>query len=157
MAEPSITHAQRWLDAYDREAGSLNTVVEWAHEEGGATIGLTTGVLRALVNLATQAEFARTLRLGRPSAAADPAVHTPERIAAYLTARGWSQRRDIPWLWDRDGNPTKESVHVHQEPSASDYAKRVGLLAQDLASVYETGELQVLADIEAAEVPDGAV
>jgi hypothetical protein len=97
---------------------------------------------------AARLALARSYRLASPSKAVDRAVHTPERVAAYLTARGWSPRPKERNLWDSaDG---RETVHVHYVATASDYAKRTGLLVSDLASVYKTGELQVLADIAEA-------
>jgi hypothetical protein len=90
---------------------------------------------------------ARSLRLASPYLAVDPTVHTPERVAAYLTARGWRQREAEPGFWDLGG---LETVFVHRVATASDYARRTGLLASDLASIYKTGELQILADIAEA-------
>jgi hypothetical protein len=90
---------------------------------------------------------ARSYRLASPSKPVDPAVHTPERVAAYLTARGWRQRAKERSLWDLDG---RETVHVHAVATASDYVGRTGLLVSDLAAIYGTGELQVLADIAVA-------
>jgi hypothetical protein len=92
-------------------------------------------------------DHARSLRLASPYMAVDPAVHTPERVAAYLTARGWRQREAEPGFWDLGG---LETVLVHRVATASDYAGRTGLLASDLASIYKTGELQILADIAEA-------
>lgn len=96
--------------------------------------------------LLARLDRARSFRLASPSTAVDPAVHTPERVAAYLTARGWARRAKGP-LWDLGG---LETVHVHNTATAPDYVKRTGLLVSDLASIYKTGELQVLADIAAA-------
>lgn len=96
----------------------------------------------------TLLDKARSFRLAAPSAAVDAAVHTPERVAAYLTARGWQQRATEPTLWDSiDG---RETVHVHRVGKARDYKGRTGLLVSDLASIYGTGELQILADIAEA-------
>lgn len=92
---------------------------------------------------------ARSLRLGHPSEAVDPAVHTPERIAAYLTTRGWSECDRFGHHWITDEWP-EVVLTVHTVASAADYAKRTGLLAKDLADLEGCGELQVLADIEAA-------
>lgn len=98
--------------------------------------------------LLAQLDRARSFRLASPSTAVNPEVHTPERVAAYLTARGWVRRPKDRNLWDlADGS---ETVHVHSVADAPDYAKRTGLLVSDLASIYGTGELQVLADIEEA-------
>lgn len=90
---------------------------------------------------------ARSYRLASPSKAVDPAVHTPERVAAYLTARGWQPRLKERNLWDLR---TEQTVFVHGVATASDYAVRTGLLVSDLAAIYGTGELQILADIEAS-------
>lgn len=94
--------------------------------------------------LLAKLDQARSYRLASPYLAVDPTVHTPGRVAAYLTARGWRQRTAEPGFWDL-GN--QETVFVHRVATASDYAGRVGLLASDLASIYKTGELQILADI----------
>lgn len=90
---------------------------------------------------------ARSFRLVHPFMAVDPAVHTPERVGAYLAARGWRRRVKEYNFWDLD---TRKTVFVHREATASDYASRTGLLVSDLASIYKTGELQVLADIAEA-------
>jgi hypothetical protein len=96
---------------------------------------------------AARLAIARSFRLAHPFMAVDPAVHTPERVAAYLTARGWQQRENERGFWDLGDD---ETVFVHRVATASDYAGRTGLLVSDLASIYKTGELGVLADIEEA-------
>lgn len=99
---------------------------------------------------AARLAIACAFRLAHPFMAVDPAVHTPERVAAYLTARGWQQRENERGFWDLGDD---ETVFVHRVATASDYAGRTGLLVSDLASIYKTGELGVLADI--AEAGDG--
>jgi hypothetical protein len=115
------------------------------------TIGLRPVVCLLMRLDAVQAELeqARSLRLAKPSEAVDPAVHTPERIAAYLTARGWSPCDRLGPHWISDEHPDAV-LHVHRVATAVDYPKRVGLLVSDLAEMDGAGELQVLADIEAA-------
>lgn len=97
--------------------------------------------------LRAQLHRARACRLAKPFEAVDPAVHTPARVYAYLSARGWQQRPKQYGFWDL-GND--ETVFVHRVATASDYAGRTGLLVSDLAAIYGTGELQVLADIAEA-------
>ncbi len=100
-----------------------------------------------VAELDAELKLARSHRIASPSKAVDPTVHTPERIAAYLIARGWRPRPGSRNLWDlRD----EETVHVHHAATASDYLGRTGLLVSDLASAYGQGELQVLADIAEA-------
>jgi hypothetical protein len=94
-------------------------------------------------------EAARSLRLARPSEAVDPAVHAPERIAAYLTARGWSPCDRFGPHWTSDEHPDM-ILHAHRIATAADYLKRTGLLVSDLAELGGCGELQVLSDIEAS-------
>lgn len=102
-------------------------------------------------SLREQLDRARSYRLASPSQAVDPDVHTPERVAAYLAAHGWTRRPKERGLWDSvDGNDTVLAAPV----VAADYVKRTGLLVSDLAAIYGTGELQVLADITETEVPD---
>lgn len=95
----------------------------------------------------------RSLRLARPSEAVDPDVHTPERIGAYLTARGWTVTTPgvLASFWGHPEHPGRsERLLVPASNRGSDYARRVGELVSDLAGLYGVGELQALADIEAA-------
>lgn len=95
---------------------------------------------------------ARSLRLEQPSAAVDPWMHTPERVRAYLVARGWHlvAEREAYDVWQHGHGQPSAAVIVPTKPGASDYAKRLGIALGDLARHYDTGELQVLTDIEAA-------
>lgn len=101
--------------------------------------------------LRAELDRARRLRLARPSAAVDPAVHTPQRVRAYLAAGGWevAEGGRVAELWHLAALPDRQLL-VPLIPSAPDYAKVLGILASDLAERYSVGELRVLADIEAA-------
>lgn len=99
--------------------------------------------------LLAKLDRARSLRLARPSEAVDPTVHNPERIAAYLTARGWSECDRFGHHWISDQWP-EVVLTVHTVAGASDYLKRTGILVTDLADLEGCGELQVLADIAVA-------
>lgn len=104
--------------------------------------------------LLAQLGQARSFRLAEPRSAVDPQVHTPQRIAAYLVARGWEpwSQKDRYWIGGEAVHGEQALVFVPPKATASDYAKRVGFLVKDLADEYGQGELQVLADI--AAVPD---
>lgn len=72
--------------------GTRNLGAEIVHDEAfrsgewpRTAYALTRADLEAVLQLLDQT---RTLRIARPSEAVDPAVHTPERIRAYLTAHG---------------------------------------------------------------------
>ena len=95
---------------------------------------------------------ARSLRLARPSQAVDPAVHTPGRVRCYLKAHGWHliAERETYDMWQLGREQMANAICVPTKPQASDYRKRLGIALGDLAQQYETGELAVLADIEAA-------
>lgn len=104
---------------------------------------------------------ARTLRIVRRSVVemVDPAVHTPARIRAYLTARGWERfrcgRGATQWRIEsltRPGWAERGSVvTVLDETDWSDYAEVVARVVVDLAELHGMGELRVLADIAEAE------
>lgn len=114
--------------------------------------------LPAIVDaLCDEVERARRLRLASPSAAVDPAVHTPQRVRAYLAAGGWevAEGGRVAELWRLVALPDRQ-VLVPLIPTAPDYAKVLGALATDLAERYSVGELGILADIAASgtEVDD---
>ncbi len=89
----------------------------------------------------------RSLRLDRPSQAVDPAVHTPAQVLAYLRELGWEREggADIAELWRDPVSGQRVTVSLH--PDAPDYARRMGELASDLATLHGMGELQILAEI----------
>ena len=119
----------------------------------GVDLTIAVGALAPLIRAQVGVELAaaRSLRLAQPSQAVDPAVHTPQRVRAYLAAGGWevAEGGRVAELWHLAALPDRQ-VLVPLIPSAPDYAKVLGILASDLAERYGVGELRVLADIEAA-------
>jgi hypothetical protein len=103
----------------------------------------------------------RSLRIARRSLerVVNRAEHTPARIRAYLAAHGWVLDTQYPdcshWRLDGVARPGWEApdslVMVLDRVEFSDYADRVASLVVDLAGLHGVGELQVLADIEAAD------
>lgn len=73
-------------------------------------------------------------------------------MRCYLKAHGWHliAERATYDLWQLGHEQMANAICVPTKPQASDYRKRLGITLGDLAQQYETGELQVLADIEAA-------
>ena len=120
----------------------------------GVDLTIAVGALAPLIRAQVGVELAaaRSLRLAQPSQAVDPAVHTPGRVRCYLKARGWHliAERETYDLWQLGHEQMANAVCVPTKPRASDYRKRLGIALGDLAQQYETGELAVLADIEAA-------
>lgn len=108
--------------------------------------------LAIVQRLQAELSAARSLRLDRPSQAVDPAVHTPGRVRCYLKAHGWHliAERETYDMWQLGHEQMANAICVPTKPQASDYCKRLGIALGDLAQQYETGELAVLADIEAA-------
>lgn len=121
----------------------------------GVDLTIAVGALTPLIRAQIGAELAaaRSLRLDRPSQAVDPAAHTPARVLAYLRGLGWVREggAEIAELWRDPESGQRVTVSLH--PNASDYAKTVGFLASDLATLRGTGELQILSEI--AEAGDG--
>lgn len=119
----------------------------------GVDLTIAVGALAPLIRAEIGAELAaaRSLRLATPSEAVDPAVHTPGRVRCYLKAHGWHliAERETYDLWQLGHEQMANAICVPTKPAASDYRKRLGITLGDLAQQYETGELQVLADIEA--------
>lgn len=95
------------------------------------------------------AALVASLRLAQPGDAVDPAVHTPERVTAYLRSLGFAERHAARTraIWARDVNPDGFRVHVPLVPSAPDYARRLGIAAGMLADEYGTGEIAILTAI----------
>lgn len=120
----------------------------------GVDLTIAVGALVPLIRAQVGVELAaaRSLRLASPSQAVDPAVHTPGRVRCYLKARGWHliAERETYDLWQLGHEQMANAICVPTKPQASDYRKRLGIALGDLAQQYETGELAVLADIEAA-------
>jgi hypothetical protein len=128
------------------------------------TIGLRPVVCLLMRLDAVQAELdqTRSLRILLRSldALIDPAVHTPAKVRAYLAARGWKLMAQYPrcseWhqpdlrkLPGQRESYAGAAVLVVDDPGP-DYGRRVAEVLADLADLYAMGELQVLADIEAA-------
>lgn len=108
--------------------------------------------LAVVQRLQAELDRARALRLASPSEAVDPSVHTPGRVRCYLKARGWHliAERETYDMWQLGHEQMANAICVPTKPAASDYHKRLGIALGDLAQQYGTGELAVLADIEAA-------
>lgn len=111
---------------------------------------------------AAVAELARlrTLRLRLPDEAIVPEVHTPERVDAYLRARGWRVATPgvTAYIWEHPDHPANGSdrhskrLFMPTSNCGTDYGRRISILVSDLAAIYDMGELQILADIAASTV-----
>lgn len=106
--------------------------------------------------LRRQAARARTVRL--EPAAVPPLIdldeHTPERIRAYLDARGWRCRHDgsMKSDWKLPGLGVL-GVSVVHSTTAPDYRHAVARLVRMAAQAHHVGELAVLDDIAATQAP----
>jgi len=102
--------------------------------------------------LAGELARVRSLRLAHPANAVDPWRHTPPAARAYLAAQGWVRvaARETYEVWQLGEGDRAPCAILPAEPGASDYCKRFGLMLTDLADAGGVGELQALADIEAA-------
>lgn len=91
---------------------------------------------------------ARQLRLVSPEKAVDPKVHTPEKIRRYLQAHGWTPVGQSEFYWE-----TFEPYRIEFVPNGTEehdtYTYYVGWLASVLVADRDTGELQILAEIDA--------
>lgn len=90
------------------------------------------------------AALVESVRLANPSAAVDPDVHTPERVAAYLRGLGYRLLAAFETfdVWGDDDIQVIVPLATERE-----YRHRVGLLATALANEYDTGELGILTAI----------
>ncbi len=126
-----------------------------ARARGNTADGLTAlEALPAVVEaLAGELDRARSLRLERPADAVNPQRHTPDRVRAFLGGRGWRQvaERETYDVWQLGDDELAGAVLMSTKPQASDYAKRLGILLAVVAREHGTGELAVLAEIEAAD------
>lgn len=96
-------------------------------------------------------ELARSLRIDVASlrTAIDPVKHSPAKVRAYLAANGWRLMGEVRGFteWERSG----ETVMVLPEAGSREYAKRMAIYVQAIATVHKVGELSVLAGIAAVE------
>lgn len=79
--------------------------------------------------------------------ALDPALHTPARAVAYLTANGWAKESDRHGGAVWQNAELERSAFVPMETSFVDWDRRMAELVHDLADAYGTGEIAILAAI----------
>jgi hypothetical protein len=100
--------------------------------------------------LLAEVEIARAARLEWRSIrnVVDPIRHHPDRTAKFMASLGWRLHREGRGgsLWRREDL----TVFLPERTDYVDWDKRMSELVRDLADVHETGELGVLAGIEAA-------
>jgi len=91
----------------------------------------------------------RSLRVTTPDPRAAEGI-TPDGMRAYLAERGWGRvtTGTVAESWWH--GESRFGLHVPLHLTASDYAKRVLILAGDLAEIEDRGALGVLTDLRAA-------
>jgi hypothetical protein len=103
---------------------------------------------------------ARALRIPAASlaGAVDPAVHTPDRVRAYLTGRGWRPVPGVRDWWQHDaftvvagGEPVPfAKLYAPSDAADPDYVPLISKCVCTLGDLYAIGGLRILADIAEA-------